>query len=57
MAKDGNTADNWDVIVCLTSFIIDVNGLICRKIVGEVDWKSDEIYAYIQALFSTNAAN
>ena len=57
MDKVGSVADDWGVKVYPTSFIIDANGVVRRKIIGETDWDSEEIHDYIQALLSADAAD
>ena len=57
MDKDGQVTDDWSVKVYPTSFIIDANGVVRRKIIGETDWDSKEIHDYIQALLSADTAD
>ncbi len=57
MDKNGSVAGDWGVKVYPTSFIIDANGVVRRKIIGETDWDSNKIHDYIQALLSADAAD
>jgi thiol-disulfide isomerase/thioredoxin len=47
---DGKAAERWGVGAYPTSFIIDPHGKIQRKIIGETDWGSEEMHAYIKTL-------
>ncbi|NNK14079.1 MAG: TlpA family protein disulfide reductase, partial [Desulfofustis sp.] len=40
---DGETAKKYRVVGIPLSFIIDKQGIIVEKLVGEVDWKSSHI--------------
>lgn len=47
---DGETAKKYQVIGIPLSFIIDKQGIIVEKLVGEVDWNSSKIRAKIKGL-------
>ena len=47
---DGETAKKYRVVGIPKSFIIDKQGIIVEKLVGEVDWKSSKIRSTINAL-------
>ena len=47
---DGKTAKKYRVVGIPISFIIDKQGNIIEKLVGEVDWKSSKIRSKIHGL-------
>ena len=49
----GEAFDSWGAVVMPTSFLIDSKGHIRRKVVGPLDWASDEVVAEIRALLPT----
>jgi peroxiredoxin len=46
----GETAEKYRVVGIPLSFIIDKQGVIVEKLVGEVDWKSSKIGSKINEL-------
>ena len=48
--EDGEAAKEYRVVGIPISFIIDKQGIMVEKLVGEVDWKSSKIRSTINGL-------
>jgi len=53
---EGKAFDSWGAHVLPTSFLIDSEGHIQRKVVGPLDWASEEVVAEVRALLPASSA-
>ena len=53
---EGKVFDSWGAVVLPTSFLMDSEGHLRRKVVGPLDWASDEVVAEIRALLPMASA-
>ena len=53
---NGEAFDSWGAYVLPTSFLIDSERNIQRKVVGPLDWASDEVVMEIRALLPVASA-
>lgn len=47
---DSSVSEAWDVFAVPTSYIIDREGYIAVRVVGEYDWQSDEIRQLVREI-------